>query len=58
MHLRLDNVEVTYKVEKHKAVGLLIDLGGLQKSIMGILFFFTLIASRNLFENDILDSLY
>jgi hypothetical protein len=49
MYLRLDNVELTLKVEKQKAVDVLINVGGLQKSLAGIFLVFALIVSKNTF---------
>jgi hypothetical protein len=57
-YIRLDNVEITYKVEKQKAVGLLIAIGGLQKSLTSIFLIITLLVTKQLFENEILGSLF
>ena len=55
-YIRLDNIEITHKVEKQKAVGLLIAIGGLQKSLTSIFLIITLLVSKQLFENEILGS--
>jgi hypothetical protein len=57
-YIRLDNVEITHKVEKYKAVGLLIAIGGLHKSLTSIFLIITLLVTKQLFENEILGSLF
>jgi hypothetical protein len=58
MFIRTDNVQITHKVEKQKAVDILINLGGLQKSIAGVFLGITLLVSKKFFENVILGSLF
>ena len=58
MYLRLDNVKTSTQINKHKAIDLLIDLGGLQKSLAGIFVLITVVISKKLFMTDILGSLY
>jgi hypothetical protein len=58
IYLRLDNVEFEHKVVKHKAISLLIGLGGLQKSLASGFLFITLLVTKQLFENEILGSLF